>query len=648
MQQKNVIIITEFTFGGACMKKTSFNSLKTMYHRFLPILFRCGMIILVAVLTLFLTMCKPSATEPSDSSDSGGEIDSTTGTNINGSETGSEENSTTNDVSNSGGSNSTGSKSTSPAGSVNDPSKNIEVVNNCYVTGRKIAKNTITFNIMVRDNSNGLAKYNDSAFAKYVLDNFNIKLNFELVAVDAVSEKLTLSLASKKLPDMYWGMAGTKTILNNYIGTKGYFIELSQYFDKFGPNIKAMFKSAPETAYVATHDDGKIYMLPLFQKEDNFSWKFFINKTWLSNLGLSMPTTTEELFNVLMEFKNQDANRNGNLTDEIPMMIPYGEKFVNDLPNSLFSPFGVYMYNDGWAIDQNTDKIQLGYVTNEYRNGLRYYKRLRDAGLLDSGFLTSDLAKVRSRTSDSVQTVGVFAARIYSEAVSAESFMANYTLLPPLTDNPSRPGRWVNTNYDSLYAEWFVLTSACKYPEAAIRLADWLYSTEGSLSVLMGPPGDKGVWKYDSSGKVVNVKVNLGGKSLSEYLNSLTPGYSLPHYFSDEVNKLGDSIRDPYVSPATKAYNSQLKAMYQDRPQVKSAPHLYFNSKEHAEYIAADVGDFHTYARQMKLRFITGQSSIDNDWDNYIKQMNRLGADKVTQLQQSAYNRYKVWQKNKK
>ena len=47
----------------------------------------------------------------------------------------------------------------------------------------------------------------------------------------------------------------------------------------------------------------------------------FINKQWLDNLGLSMPTSIDEYYDVLVAFKEQDANGNGDPDDEIPLLF---------------------------------------------------------------------------------------------------------------------------------------------------------------------------------------------------------------------------------------------------------------------------------------------------------------------------------------
>lgn len=47
----------------------------------------------------------------------------------------------------------------------------------------------------------------------------------------------------------------------------------------------------------------------------------FINKAWLDQLGLEVPTTTEELYELLCAFRDNDMNGNGDTTDEIPLEL---------------------------------------------------------------------------------------------------------------------------------------------------------------------------------------------------------------------------------------------------------------------------------------------------------------------------------------
>ena len=71
---------------------------------------------------------------------------------------------------------------------------------------------------------------------------------------------------------------------------------------------------------MVTNPDGHIYTLPgkkpLRPKGCDTP---FINKAWLDRLGLEMPTTVDEWYEVLKAFKEQDANGNGDPNDEIPL-----------------------------------------------------------------------------------------------------------------------------------------------------------------------------------------------------------------------------------------------------------------------------------------------------------------------------------------
>ncbi|MDR1892000.1 MAG: extracellular solute-binding protein [Oscillospiraceae bacterium] len=630
------------------MEKTTFNFVEFFKKRRIPILSGSGVAALLLVLALVFTMCRP------DSSGQTGENSAvgSSGTGESGAENSGDESEPETD---------SDSDMTEPAsdaptalwnpsnpGGSSADQKDIEVVNNCYTSGRKIAKDTVTFKIMIRDHAAGLAKYDDSAFAKYVLEQFNIKLQFEIVAISQVSEKTSLAYASKDLPDMFWVMASTSTIHYPYIDDGGYIAELGQYLDQYGPNIKNMFAETPLTKYSVTYDDGKFYMLPMYNDRDNFSWKFFINKTWLSNLRLSMPTSTDELRDVLTAFKEQDANKNGSVSDEIPMMIAAGDPQVGQIPLSLFSPFGLYSYTNAWCLDQSTDKVQYAFSTDGYRKGLQYYKGLRDARLLDANFRGAKTTDIYNRASASVQTVGVFAANSYGSAVSDESFAANYTLLPPLKSSGIASANWVNTPYENIWSDWFLLTKTCKYPEVAVRLADWLYSQEGTFVALKGPPGAPNYWNADSSGKIVINKKNIpAGKTDSDFIYSLTPGYPIPHYNSRAVIDLGNTALESYATQAEKNYSAQLSSMYGSLPPLKALPHLTFTAKETAEMQEAG-GNFSSYAIQMQWNFIGGTANLNNDWDSYLSQLKQLGIEKIAAYYQTSYNRYKVWQKNNK
>ncbi|MBQ7726693.1 MAG: extracellular solute-binding protein [Clostridia bacterium] len=601
-------------------------------------IYRTGSLLLALCMgiTLFTTGCKKS---PEDTSDeySYYVIDpgSTTVNNGSGGSGNNDNAGTTSDGTNATASQSgnTASQSTGKSGSSN------EVVNNCYVSGTRIAKDPVEFKIMIRDHANGLAKYNNSAFATYVKENFGITLKFNVVSIGSVSEQTSLAYAgNNSLPDMFWGMAGTRSLHTPFIAS-GKVVNLTPYIQKYAPNIQKMMKEVPDAKYLTTFDDGNTYYLPMYRDQDNYSWKFFINKTWLSNLGLKMPKTTNNFHDVLKAFKEKDANKNGSTGDEIPLVIAAGESGVGQIPLSLFSPFGMYAYTNAWCAN-NSNKVKYAYATEEYRNGLRFYHKLYEEGLLYSAFRGATYSQIKQWTGKSVQTVGVFAANTYSEATTDDSFLNNYMVMNPIGTSGS--GKWLNTPFENVWPDWFVMTKNCKYPEIAMRLLDWLYSEEGTLTALYGPAGKNRYWEYDSKGNIVLHKNNIpSGKTVNEYCYSMTPGYPIPHYLSASLQAKIQKASASSESAAAKAYGQQLKTMYASK-SVKGFPQVYMTNKE----LASISGDYKSEAITWQWNFIGGTASLDNDWDAYLKKLNKLGLEKDTATYQKAYNRYLTWQKN--
>lgn len=513
-----------------------------------------------------------------------------------------------------------------------------KVVNNCYVSGRRIAVEPVEFKVMIRDHSAGLANYNDSAFAKYVEQEFGIKLKFTVVNIAAVSEKTSLAYAaSNAMPDMFWGMAGTQSLHIPQIKAKKV-VNLTPYIEKYGENIKKMFKEAPDTEYLTTFDDGNTYYLPMYREQDNYSWKYFINKTWLKNLGLNMPKTIDEFYNVLKAFKTQDANKNGN-ADEIPLIIAAGEAGVGQIPLSLFSPFGLYSYTNAWSVN-SSGTVQYAFATEEYRDGLRFYRKLYQEGLLYNAFRGATYKQIKQWTGTATQQVGVFAANNYGEGTTAESFEKNYMLMNPISESGN--GKWINTPFEDVWPDWFVMTSNCKYPEIAVRLLDWLYSEEGTLTALYGPKGT--YWNSDSSGNIsFDTSKIPSGKSASEYCYSLTPGYPIPHYISSSLASKILAANGANQTTAETLYNQQVSAMLKSN-SIESFPQIYLTNEEVDKFNQG--GDLKSEAISFQWEAIGGTKSLDNDWDNYIKRLEKLGLKNKTSVQQNGYNRYVAWKKN--
>ena len=148
-----------------------------------------------------------------------------------------------------------------------------------------------------------------------IADKAGVEIAWEQIYTDWNQVKST-RFASGDIPDLLFNATGD----SDYTTYDGLFMELTDLIDKYAPNVKAMFAEEPDTLALAKTAEGKIYATPKFQgKWPDTNGVLFINKVWLDKLGLEMPTTLSQLKNVLIAFRDNDANGNGNPGDEVPM-----------------------------------------------------------------------------------------------------------------------------------------------------------------------------------------------------------------------------------------------------------------------------------------------------------------------------------------
>ncbi|MBR1710488.1 MAG: extracellular solute-binding protein, partial [Clostridia bacterium] len=136
---------------------------------------------------------------------------------------------------------------------------------------------------------------------------------------EVVGTRISGNAASKTPIDAFQAVGFSNFDLMRY-GSAGTFIDLTPYITPdVMPNLSAILEAHPEVKAAITMSDGKIYGLPAGEQMGTagigrekdysiFSVPQFsmINKAWLDDLGLAVPTTLDELHDVLVAFKEND------------------------------------------------------------------------------------------------------------------------------------------------------------------------------------------------------------------------------------------------------------------------------------------------------------------------------------------------------
>ena len=165
------------------------------------------------------------------------------------------------------------------------------------------------------DNNPVLNTMMEQAGIKIVWDTWSDSLG------EVVGTRISGNAASKNPIDAFQAVGFSNFDLMRY-GSAGTFIDLTPYITpEVMPNLTAILEKHPEIKAAITMSDGKIYGLPAGEqmgtagigREKDYSIfavpQFsMINKAWLDDLGLAMPTTLDELHDVLKAFKDNDMS----------------------------------------------------------------------------------------------------------------------------------------------------------------------------------------------------------------------------------------------------------------------------------------------------------------------------------------------------
>lgn len=157
----------------------------------------------------------------------------------------------------------------------------------------------------------------DDVYFQKMSELSGVNVVFEFVDHGNYNQVLTLRFASGEFPD-----AAITSILNPNLGGAlegGVFKDITDAVEEFGPNIK---KELPEAFFQSPHIsvDGRLYGLPWTGPLPD-TRVVYMRKDWLDRLGADQPQTVEEYMDLFELIKTEDANGNGDKTDEIPFGV---------------------------------------------------------------------------------------------------------------------------------------------------------------------------------------------------------------------------------------------------------------------------------------------------------------------------------------
>lgn len=473
-----------------------------------------------------------------------------------------------------------------------------------------------------------------------------VEVEWEVIRADWETVKST-RFASGDIPDLLFNA----TIDSDYTKYDGLFLDLTDYLtEDLTPNLCTMFEEEPDTKVLATTKEGKIFGTPKFQgKWPSTNTVMFINQTWLDNLGLEIPTTYTEFKEVLTAFKEQDANGNGDASDEIPLDYnAYGGN--NAWFNSAYSltnllgSLGIQLTNwglDGYFAEDN--EVKSYAVDERYKLFMEYIADLYANGLINPNALTNDYSAFQSLSRGNENGEAIVGCVFGWEETDkfGPDLHDQYVPVPALDyDIDCEAGtydtRW-RDDYTGLNmsSNRVCLSAKCSDVEAALRFVDCFYAPTHSVESLFGGITDGCIEQTgDNSYKVLAPLDPNTDPGTWKWTNAFADNGPMYVRRSSEIEMAEDMT---YALEDREVYNDVIaKASVSD-----TYPQMFMKyTDEDQNTMALTQANINNIIDNQWSLWMTGELDIESTWDSYVQSVYDAGLQQILDIRQAAFDEY--------
>lgn len=483
----------------------------------------------------------------------------------------------------------------------------------------------VNLKFITQSSSLSPANPNDKLVFQRFEKDTNVHIDWTNYTNDQFAEKKNLDIASGDLPDAIFDAGMSDYDLLRY-GKQGIIVPLEDTINNYMPNLKKILDSHPDYKKIITAPDGHIYSLPwieelgtgkeAIQALDDIPW---INKKWLDELGLKMPTTTDELEKVLIAFKNMKPEGK---TDVIPMSFRVnggGEDC-----SMLLGAFGLGDNYDHYVVTED-GKVVYTLAQDGYKTGMQWLNKLQKQGLIDKEAFTQDYNTYAAKGKN--YRYGLY---FTWDRANISGNNEDYVAMPPLK-GPDGTANVARTNGIGFDKGRMVFSSSNQNIELTAKWADKCYEPVQSVQNNWGTYGDTkqdNIFELTSEGNLKHLPLGTNTPvGLRSMTNTGGPLAILNEYYGkyttmpDDAAWRLDILHKTYV-PAMKATNNY--------------PPVFMSQEDQTKLTQLETA-VNTYAQRMKAEWIL-KGGVEAQWDNYLKELEKNGLSKLIEIKQKYYD----------
>ncbi len=461
---------------------------------------------------------------------------------------------------------------------------------------------------------------------KYEKDT-NVKFQYQLYTSEAWGSQKQLIAASKDLPDAFGvGNPLSQQDIMDF-STQGIIIPLKELSQKYAPRFTEIMTEYPAYYKSFLSVDNEFYAYPTHYDIDfgNRGGILHLNKAWIQELRPDYKIVKGETLEYIDENISLDEYYKllTDMRDKYPNAIPQ----TCDSPNfeNIYSAYGVFNTSSRVYVDNGVVKDTI--TGDNWKEATKFIGNMYNDKLIDQEIFTQNWDVFRAKLMEETPIVG--ASLMWSGLIAVPDFTdmsdpryANFIPVKPLV-GPDGTQQWGRGADGVAIQGSFAITKSAKNPEILVRYQDYLYDEVISLESSYGLLGvgliDNGDNTYN---QIFNAEPVLENTTLNtmfittKEMNSrvkFAPATQMPQEAADLVVK-------PFQKPEM------------------TYPSFMFGEAD-SKKIAQLRTDLNKFIETKQADYIVN-GGIDNDWESFKAELDKIGLKEYIQIMQSNYDRY--------
>lgn len=468
---------------------------------------------------------------------------------------------------------------------------------------------------------------------KELEEKHGINIEWQVYYAGDFAEQKSLLFASGDLPDAFFGSCQITD--SDLAQNKASFVELTDLIAENMPNLTAIFEKEPSLLAAAKDRNGEIYSLvkKLPLRPTVCGDVMFINKEWLDNLGMEVPTTLDELTTVLKAFVTEDADGDGDPNNEIAISGSKSDSYASGALRTILAPFGTMVSRTGnYMMLDAEGNPTFAPITENYVEAVKWYSDLYQFGAIDPEAFTQDdsmrKAKLQAEGGSQVGIVTGWTADA-QVGINVDQFVT----LEAVEGWDGQHYAEAATDYLDISDRELIITNKCEDPAKLLQWADDFYTDLASVQTFYGPIGDQ---IKDNGDGTYEVLVPADGTSLdtsawSYSTRDFGPKYMNPDFYDNVIlpSDQGDGV---------KLADDELNAKYITDDKNRPFPVVKYTEEE-LQRLTTLGTDIYKYVEAQFAHWVV-DGGIEEEWDAYIEQLNAMGLQELLEIQNTAYQAY--------